>query len=92
MKKMDDAMELDKDVILQRVKAIFIEEIGFLEPDEVSYHDNIGTLKIDSDDISFFLEAVEKEFEFDAPQSEWSHVISLNDVADLVIKHIRSRA
>jgi acyl carrier protein len=87
---MDDFMKLDKEAILHKVKAIFIEEIGFLKPEEVSYDDDIGSLKIDSDDISFFLESVEKEFEFDAPQSEWSHIITLEDIANLVIKYKHS--
>jgi hypothetical protein len=47
-----------KEEIIEKVIDIFIDEIGFIERSEVSKDTNIvKDFKIDTDDLSFFLES-----------------------------------
>ncbi|MEB0013450.1 DUF1493 family protein [Glaciimonas sp. Cout2] len=75
-----------REEVLEIIMDIFVVEIGFIERKEISPTTDVTKdFKIDSDDLSFFVEAVEKHFDMSAPEGEWEKIAVFNDMADLIM-------
>lgn len=84
-----------KEQVIETVIDIFVREIGFIERKEVSRATHIvKDFYIDSDDLSFFAEAVEKHFGIKKPPSEeWPNGFTptIEGIADFVLHHLSKK-
>ncbi len=80
-----------KDRIIETVIDIFVREIGFIERSEVSRTTHIvEDFYIDTDDLSWFTEAVVKHFHLDVTPKEWLTIEpTIEGIADFVLYHSR---
>jgi len=88
-------MELDKQDILNQVRKIYLREIPMFEEYEINNDINfqrMGGIKVDGDDLSIFIEAVRKDFDFPMVQADLENISSLRDVASLVSKKLKEKA
>jgi len=76
--------------LIETIIDIFVRVVGFIERDKVSKNTNPPKdFYIDTDDLSFYLEEVEKHFNVNIPQSEWFSIDgTIESVADLVLRHL----
>lgn len=83
---------LSRDEVIEKVIDIFVDVIGFIEREEVAPTTNgAKDFHIDTDDLSFFAEAVEKYFGISTPLSEeWpaNFEPTMAGIADFVIHHL----
>lgn len=84
-----------KEQVIGTVIDIFVREIGFIERKDVSSATHIAKdFYIDSDDLSFFAEAVEKHFGIKKPPSEdWpkGFTPTIEGIADFVLHHLSKK-
>ncbi|WP_211455368.1 hypothetical protein [Collimonas antrihumi] len=82
------ANELTRNQILEKIIDIFVEEIGFIKREEISASTHITRdFKIYTDDITIFLEAVEKYFDMLPPLEEWSKIATFDEFTDLTLRY-----
>ena len=75
-----------REEVLEIIMDIFVVEIGFIEREEISPTTHVTKdFKIYTDDLTIFLNAVEKHFDMLAPLEEWSKIATFNETADLVM-------
>lgn len=76
--------ELVQDVVLSKLEEILARSRSSFSNDD----DFTETLKIDSDDISFwFIPEVEAELGVSVPRSEWRTVATIGEVCELLVVH-----
>ncbi|MEB0013452.1 acyl carrier protein [Glaciimonas sp. Cout2] len=72
--------------VLEIIMDIFVVEIRFIGREEISPATHVTKdFKIYKDDITIFLNAVEKRFDMLAPAGEWEKIETFNEMADLVM-------
>ena len=75
-----------REEVLEIIMDIFVVEIGFIEREEISPTTHVtNDFKIDTDDNTIFINAVEKHFDMLAPEGEWEKIAVFNDMADLIM-------
>ncbi|BBA34426.1 putative uncharacterized protein [Methylocaldum marinum] len=87
----NESMLPSKDQAIETIIDIFVREIGFIERSEVSRSTHIvKDFYIDTDDISWFAEAVEKHFGLNTPPGEWpkGFAPTIEGIADYVLYHL----
>ena len=79
-----------KDEVIATVIDIFIHEVGFIERHEVSPTTNVvEDFRIDTDDLTWFAEAVDKHFGTHPHPREWSTFVpTIENIADFVLRHL----
>lgn len=87
-------MTIDRQDILNQVRKIYMREIPMFEEYEINndiHFQRMGGIKVDGDDLSIFIEAVQKDFDFPMVQADLKGVCSLRDVANLVVKKLEEK-
>ncbi len=88
--------EMTREAVIKEIISIFIEEIGFFNEDEkktVNKNTHIvKDFKIDGDDISFFIKALEKHFSVKSALEEWGEVARIHEIADVIIKKMNENS
>jgi acyl carrier protein len=84
-----------REQVIETVIDIFVRVIGFIERKDVFPTTNGATdFYIDTDDLSFFAEAVEKHFDIKTPPSEeWpaNFESTMEGIADFVLYHLSKK-
>lgn len=80
-----------KEQVIETIIDIFVREVGFIERSEVSRTTHIvEDFYIDTDDLSWFAEAVVKHFKLDVTPKEWLTIEhTIEGIADFVLSHSR---
>ena len=87
MRKMEN--KLSKDEVIAAITDILVGVVGWIEKDKVlpTAHCALD-LHINGDDLSMVAMQVEKHFRIESTQDEWSHIGTVEQVADLVLKNL----
>ena len=82
-----------KEQVIETVIDIFVREIGFIERKEVSRTTHIvKDFYIDTDDLSWFAEAVVRHFKLDVTPKEWLTIDpTIEGIADFVLRHLSKK-
>ena len=82
------ADEQTKEEVAKKIIAMFNESIGWDESYEMPLDANLAIeLKVDSDDLSFFIVELEDYFDMRLTQNEWGRVGSMQETIDLVMQY-----
>lgn len=79
-----------RDQVIEAIIDIFVREIGFIEREEISPRTHIvKDFRIDTDDLSWFAEAVVKHFSLNVTPKEWLAIEpTIEGIADFVLCHL----
>ncbi len=87
--------KITREAVIKDIIIIFIEEIGFFNEDEKqSINENthiVRDFKIDGDDLSFFLLELSKYFSIKPSLDEWGQAVTIQQLADLIIKYLEKK-
>ena len=82
------AVEQAKEEVTTKIIAMFIESVGWSEKYAPPLDAIAATeLNIDSDDLSFFADDLEKYFDMRLTKNEWGQVGTLRQAIDLVMRY-----
>lgn len=79
---------MSSEEILERVKAIIVEQLGVTDTSvtmEASFIDDLGA---DSLDIVELVMAIEEEFDIEIPDSDAEKVVTVGDVVDYIKENV----
>lgn len=79
---------MSSEEILERVKAIIVEQLGVTDSSvtmEASFIDDLGA---DSLDIVELVMAIEEEFDIEIPDSDAEKVVTVGDVVDYIKENV----
>ncbi len=87
-------MKIDGQAILQKVRKIYLRETGFSYDHEIDNDSalvKMNGIKVDGDDLSIFIKAVQTDFDIPMTQSDCDSFFTLRNVADYVIKRLQEK-
>lgn len=80
---------MSSEEILEKVKAIIVEQLGVTDTSvtmEASFIDDLGA---DSLDIVELVMAIEEEFDIEIPDSDAEKVVTVGDVVDYIKENVQ---
>ncbi len=87
--------EITREAVIKNVISTFIDNIGYLsEREKLSVNGNtdiIKDFKMNTDDATLMIMDLKKNFSINPSHEEWLQLSSINETADLIIKHLNEK-
>ncbi len=84
--------ELTKDQVVEAIKNILIDVVGWVEASEVLPNKElVRDMHIAGDDLTVFAMEVVKHFEIKPTFEEWNQTGTVDEIANLVLKHLAQK-
>ena len=78
---------LTRTEISEKVIQLFVDIIGFIDRSQVTEQtDFIHDFKIIDDDLTCFVMQIKWQFNLQAPQEDWDHITTIEQVVDLIVQ------
>ncbi|WP_411829985.1 MULTISPECIES: acyl carrier protein [Pseudomonas] len=87
---MRQKMESNRAALTEKVIQLFVEIVGFIDPDQVTEQtDFIHDFEIIDDDLACFVMQVEWQFELGSSQKDWDSITTIRQIVDLILRQSR---
>jgi acyl carrier protein len=84
--------KLTKDQVVETITNILIDVVGWIEKSEILPNKElVRDMHIAGDDLTVFAMEVVKHFEIKPTFEEWSQTGTIDEVANLVLKHLAQK-
>ena len=73
--------------ISEKVIQLFVDIIGFIDPNQVTEQtDFIHDFDIIDDDLTCFVMQIKWQFKLQATQEDWDHITTIKQIVDLIVQ------